>query len=115
MNDTFGNLILKTFSEKTGGRNLVCGLCGGTRWGADGVISLPVQDSITSGMVIGGKALPLTSLTCEVCGNTLLVNLVRLLGREKFEQIKMGISIDVILNEAHKSLEVKEANRGKED
>lgn len=98
-------VILEAITERTKGRPLICNFCGGTRWGIDGAINMPVQDTLTTGMVIGGKSLPLISLTCEVCGYTFFLNLVRLLGRERFEQAVREGSIDEILKEIQQSME----------
>lgn len=111
MDENLGKAILQTLNERTGKRKLVCGLCGGTRWGMDGIVNLPLQDKPSGGIVIGGKVLPLANLTCEICGNTLFLNLVRLLGREKLEQAIREVGINAILEEAHRSRESK----GKEE
>lgn len=108
MDEALGKVILEAFKERTGGRQLVCNLCGGTRWGVDGVSSLSLQDRISNAVVIGGKALPLVSLTCEVCGYTLLLNVIRLVGRERFEQARKEGKADAILEEAQRSIKTKE-------
>ena len=105
VDETFGKIILAALAERLKGRKIVCGLCGGTRWGVEGAINLPVQNSVSSGLVIGGPSLPLVSLTCEICGNTEFLSIIRLIGKEKFEQMRTQ---PLVLNEAEKILKEKE-------
>ena len=100
MDRNLAEAILETLKQRLGERKFVCGLCGGTRWKTSDVVNLPVQDSLGGGMVIGGKAMPLFGLICEVCGNTNFINIITLLGKEKIEQLRQQKTADKILKEA---------------
>lgn len=105
INEALGKAILQSFEEKTSGRKLVCGICGGTRWQVSGIVNLPAQENINQGLVIGGSAFPLALLTCGICGNTQLLNILVLLGKDKLEQLAREGKVDQMLEEAHESLE----------
>lgn len=60
------------------GQPLICELCGGTGWLLGDFVALPTQPVPTSNVVIGGPFLPLVSVTCGICGNTKLLNILRL-------------------------------------
>lgn len=87
MDETLGKLVLQALQERLGGRKLLCGFCGGTRYQVSGIVKIPVQDKLNNTMVIGGKTLPLAAITCEICGNTNFLNIIRLVGKEKFNEM----------------------------
>jgi len=100
---SLGEVIQEALRERLGERKLICVLCGGTRWFMEGGISnIPVQDRIGGGLIIGGKAMPLTTLICEVCGYTILLNILKLVGKKKLEAIIRESKTDQMIEEVLK-------------
>ena len=73
--------ILRVLSERLKGKPLNCDACGTSGWfsGPD-LITHPIlqHGQQINSVVIGGPYLPLAAMTCQVCGNTKLFNLVKL-------------------------------------
>ena len=86
MDEPVSKVVLQAIQQRLGGKALVCGLCGGTRWASNGIVNTPVN-SPPGALVIGGKHLPLVDMTCQICGLTQFHNIIVLLGREKFDEI----------------------------
>ncbi len=73
--------IMRVLSERLKGKPLSCDACGSTGWfsGPD-LITHPIlqHGQQINSVVIGGPYLPLAVMTCQVCGNSKLFNLVKL-------------------------------------
>ena len=88
--------ICEAIQKKLGGRTLLCGICGGSRWGlSQAIVKLPVDLNINTsgGLVIGGEIMPLAMMVCESCGQALSFNLVTLglwAEFQKMEQLERG-------------------------
>lgn len=85
MDEGLVGLLLGALNSRLKGRQLICGICGGTRHRISGIVALPVQDKLGGGLVIGGKNLPLAPVACEVCGHTIFLNIIALIGKEKVD------------------------------
>ena len=80
-NQDFAERALRLVREKLSGRDLVCQLCGQSRWNVDSqpafVIALDLDTGMNSLFVNSEqRGLPLVAVTCKNCGNTLFVNTV---------------------------------------
>jgi len=65
-------LIRKRLRERKA--TTACTVCGHSDWIVSGIHMMSIGDT-PGGLVLGGASLPLISLTCKNCGNTLLMNL----------------------------------------
>ncbi len=66
-----------------GGRKLICGLCGGTRWDiAPGYGKLTLSDNPDRVIVFGaGLVIPVVVIVCQHCGNIILMSALILQNR----------------------------------
>lgn len=70
--------IIQAINEKAA-RPLSCSWCGTNKFTlTDGYVSLVIQDFGATLLQLGGQALPAVALTCQQCGNTVLLNLITL-------------------------------------
>lgn len=61
-------------------KSKICPMCGHQEWIADEMLTTTIPiDKDNRGIIMGGKIIPLVSVTCKYCGNTILVN-AKLLG-----------------------------------
>ena len=51
-----------------------CALCGTINWATHGYITVTIADTV--GGVQGASILPTAAAVCQMCGNTVLINLV---------------------------------------
>ena len=80
----WGERIIQRLQEK--GAPRPCDNCGTQSWSlVDGFIFLSVQDELP-GLVLGGRGAPSAAVTCNNCGNTRLINLVKLGFGEEFKE-----------------------------
>ena len=74
----FADQALAMVKEKLGTRDLLCQLCGDSKWGLESQPAyVPVWNTVSDGTIVAGskqRALSLLALTCRNCGNTLLLN-----------------------------------------
>lgn len=64
--------LLKNLNEKWGGIN--CPYCQMADWTVDTSIVTPIEVGERKEMKIGGKFLPLITVSCRNCGNTVFLN-----------------------------------------
>jgi hypothetical protein len=55
-------------------KSKLCLICGDNGWAIHGVLQLGVSEPRE--LVPAGQSLPCAAMVCQVCGNTVLVNLV---------------------------------------
>ena len=97
MDETLQKKILGALQAKMGNRLVACSICGGLKWGIEsGILNLRIDAEVPSGLVVGGPVYPVVLLTCKGCGETRMVNIVTLLGKEAvedLERLKRGTDI----------------------
>src|SRR5438105_13838729 len=72
------NLILAALRQRTGAHTPQCPICGHVDWQiGQSFVMLSAQDNLVN-MNLGGPGYPLVALICSTCGNTQLINLLRL-------------------------------------
>lgn len=104
MQERLRNALLEAVKAKLRGRNLVCGICGGTRWQIIGITNIPFNMNLTGSVVIGGPHIPMAIMCCENCGSTIQFNMVALLGSvEHYENLKMECKTDSLIEQATKN------------
>jgi hypothetical protein len=64
---------LATHIDRTWARR-ECVQCGMNNWATHGYITLTIADTL--GSAVGASILPTAAAVCQVCGNTVLINLV---------------------------------------
>jgi transcription elongation factor Elf1 len=59
--------------------SLTCPLCGAQKWTiADGFVLVALEDDGSVAFHLGGPRLPSAAIICDNCGNTHLINLIKL-------------------------------------
>jgi hypothetical protein len=73
----------------------ICPVCKNTHWNVgDGYIVLSVSSHPTE-VHMGGKVHPLVAITCSNCGNTQLINLIRLgFKPEDFQELVVSENVE---------------------
>jgi hypothetical protein len=66
--DALTSHINRTWARKE------CAQCGTINWALHGYITLTIADTL--GSSVGASILPTAAAVCQVCGNTVLINLV---------------------------------------
>ncbi len=93
--------LLEAIKLRLKGRNLVCGICGGTRWQLIGVSNTYFNQTLADATVVGGPHIPITHTCCENCGNTIQFNIIGLLGGlENYNHLKQECIADAIIEQA---------------
>lgn len=101
MQERLKNALLEAIKARLGGRKLICGICGGTRWQIIGVSNISLNQNLSNSVVIGGSHIPMAITCCENCGNTIQSNLLALLGgMEKYNQLAQECQTDAIIEQA---------------
>lgn len=73
------NKLNEIVSRRGIGQTITCSICGGTHWTIGELVNLPVQTIFNPGSItIGGPTMPMCPLVCDVCGNTLWLNLIKM-------------------------------------
>lgn len=54
-----------------------CAVCAQSNWQViDGLVRIAVADDLTGPAGLGPRAMPLVAVMCNICGNTVLLNLM---------------------------------------
>lgn len=69
------NRMIEYLREKWSGTR-ACPMCGSTSWDVQGSVFQLIQFN-EGAMVIGGPVIPVIPVTCNNCGNTVLVNAIK--------------------------------------
>ena len=64
--------LLKTINEKRKKKN--CPMCGNNDWTIDNNMRAMVGIDENKSIQLGGQIIPVVTITCRECGNTILVN-----------------------------------------
>lgn len=96
-------VLLEAVKLRLKGRNLVCGICGGTRWQIVGVSNILLNQGLTNSVVIGGPHIPIAITCCENCGDMVQFNIIALLGSlDNYNHLKQECDADAIIEQALK-------------
>ncbi len=98
------NTLLEAIKEKLRGRNLICGICGGTRWQIVGINPLPLRQDLNNSLVVEGPHIPTALSCCERCGNMINFNIIALVGGiDKYNQLVNDCKADAIIEGGRKN------------
>lgn len=73
--------IIEAVSLKLGVKDLACHLCGGVVWTVPTIVTLPevvFEEGTAFKPAVTGQVIPLAVLTCDFCGYSVSVNLIKL-------------------------------------
>jgi len=89
-NEEISNRIIEALSKKA--PNSICPICKSKKWNvADGYIVLPVSPHPRE-LHLSGRVIPLVAVTCSNCGNTQLINLIKLgFKPEDFQDLRVDL------------------------
>lgn len=86
--------IIEAINLKLGEENLTCHLCGGVVWTPPNIVTLPevvFEEGAVFKPVMTGQVVALAVLTCDRCGYTVSMNLVKLGLWQKWEALSQLI------------------------
>jgi len=103
MSEKLKSILVEAVKAKLRGRALVCGICGGTRWQIVGISNVPINQILSTSIMIGGPHIPMAITSCEACGNSISFNIIAILGSiEKYNELLQDCTADSIIEKALK-------------
>ena len=77
LSDEQANMVISHISKASGGKPIICPICGNNSWNVNRVIT-EMREFQNGDLILGGESaiMPFVSMTCNKCAHTLFINAI---------------------------------------